>query len=85
MVAFEIEGGTDSAVRFCDSLELAWVGASLGGHQTLVGHAASTTHRQLDAEARRAAGIADGLIRMSVGLEDPDDLLDDVERALEKA
>jgi len=85
MVAFEIEGGTDSAVRFCDSLELAWVGASLGGHRTLVGHAASTTHRQLDAEARRAAGIADGLIRMSVGLEDPDDLLDDVERALEKA
>ena len=61
------------------------MGASLGGHRTLVGHAASTTHRQLDAEARRAAGIADGLIRMSVGLEDPDDLLDDVERALEKA
>ena len=53
--------------RFCDALELAWVAASLGGTHTLVGHAASTTHRQMDAEARRAAGIADGLVRVSVG------------------
>ncbi len=85
MVAFEIEGGIDPAVRFCDSLELAWVGTSLGGHKTLVGHAASTTHRQLDAEARRAAGIGDGLIRVSVGLEDAGDVIADFERALEKA
>ena len=85
MMAFEVEGGVEAGQRFCDALELAWVAASLGGTQTLVGHAASTTHRQLDAEARRAAGIADGLIRVSVGIEDPEDIVDDVERALEKA
>ncbi|HYF10809.1 MAG TPA: aminotransferase class I/II-fold pyridoxal phosphate-dependent enzyme [Actinomycetota bacterium] len=85
MMAFEVAGGLDGGRRFCDALELAWVAASLGGTQTLVGHAASTTHRQLDAEARRAAGVADGLIRVSVGLEDPDDIVDDLQRALEKA
>lgn len=85
MMAFEVVGGVEAGQRFCDALELAWIGASLGGVQTLVGHAASTTHRQLDAEARRAAGIADGLIRVSVGLENVEDLIEDFERALEKA
>jgi cystathionine beta-lyase/cystathionine gamma-synthase len=85
MLAFEVEGGVDAGQRFCDALELAWIATSLGGATTLVGHAASTTHRQLDPKARRAAGIGDGLVRVSVGLEDPDDLLEDFERALEKA
>jgi methionine-gamma-lyase len=85
MLAFEVEGGVDAGRRFCDALGLAWVASSLGGAQTLVGHAASTTHRQLDAEARRAAGIGDGLIRVSVGLEDADDIVADFDRALEKA
>ncbi len=85
MLAFEVEGGVDAGQRFCDALELGWVASSLGGTHTLVGHAASTTHRQLDAEARRAAGIADGLIRVSVGIEDADDIVEDFERALEKA
>jgi len=85
MLAFEVVGGIDPAVRFCDALELAWVATSLGGIKTLVGHAASTTHRQLDPEARRAAGIGDGLIRVSVGLEDPEDVIEDFGRALEKA
>ena len=85
MLAFEVEGGVDPAVRFCDALELSWVGTSLGGHKTLVGHAASTTHRQMDPDTRRAAGIGDGLIRVSVGLEDPDDVIQDFDRALEKA
>ncbi len=84
MLAFEVAGGVEGGMRFCDSLELIWVATSLGGTHTLVGHAASTTHRQLDAEARRAAGIADGLIRVSVGLEDAEDLLEDLDRALEK-
>ena len=85
MLAFEVEGGVEPAVRFCDSLELAWIGTSLGGHKTLVGHAASTTHRQMDPEARRAAGIGDGLIRVSAGLENAEDIVEDFERALEKA
>src|SRR5207244_6532394 len=85
MLAFEVEGGVDPAVRFCDALELAWVATSLGGIKTLVGHAASTTHRQLDPEARRAAGTGDGLIRVSGGLDDPEAVIEDVGRALEKA
>jgi methionine-gamma-lyase len=85
MLAFEVEGGVEAGQRFCDALELAWVASSLGGTQTLVGHAASTTHRQLDAAARRAAGIGDGLIRVSVGIEDPEDIVEDFDRALEKA
>jgi methionine-gamma-lyase len=85
MLAFEIDGGVEAGMRFCDALDLAWIATSLGGTHTLVGHAASTTHRQMDPAARRAAGIADGLVRVSVGLEDVEDLIEDFDRALEKA
>jgi methionine-gamma-lyase len=85
MLAFEAAGGTEAGMRFCNALELTWVAASLGGIHTLVGHAASTTHRQMDAEALGAAGIGEGLVRVSVGLEDPEDLIEDFDRALEKA
>jgi methionine-gamma-lyase len=84
VMAVEVAGGVAGGKRFCDSLDLAWVATSLGGAHTLVGHAASTTHRQMDPDARRRAGIADGLVRVSIGLEDLDDLLDDFDRALEK-
>jgi cystathionine beta-lyase/cystathionine gamma-synthase len=84
MAAFEVVGGVAAGQRFCDALELVWIAASLGGVRTLVCHPASTTHRQLDRAAREAAGIADGLIRLSVGLENLDDLQVDLERALEK-
>jgi methionine-gamma-lyase len=84
MLAVEVGGGVEGGMRFCDALEIGWVATSLGGVHTLVGHAASTTHRQLDPEARRRAGIADGLVRMSVGLENVEDLIEDVTRALEK-
>jgi methionine-gamma-lyase len=84
MLAVEVAGGVDGGQRFCDALELAWVATSLGGTHTLVGHAASTTHRQMDPDARRAAGIADGLVRISVGIEDEADIIDDMSRALEK-
>ena len=85
MLALEVDGGVEAGMRVCDALELAWVATSLGGTHTLVGHAASTTHRQMDPDVRRAAGIADGLIRVSVGLEDVEDLIEDFDRALEKA
>jgi len=85
MMAIEVAGGVDAARRFCDALELVWIATSLGGTHTLVGHPASTTHRQMDPAARRAAGIADGLVRISVGIEDIEDIVDDFERALEKA
>ena len=84
MLAVEIEGGVDSGTAFCDALETAWIATSLGGTHTLVSHAASTTHRQLAPEARRAAGITDGLVRISAGIEDIEDLLEDFEQALER-
>jgi cystathionine beta-lyase/cystathionine gamma-synthase len=85
MLAFEVAGGVEAGMRFCDALDLAWIATSLGGTHTLVGHAASTTHRQMGPTARRAAGIGDGLVRVSVGLEDVEDLIEDFDRALEKA
>jgi cystathionine beta-lyase/cystathionine gamma-synthase len=85
MVSFELAGGYDAGTRFQEALEIAKVAPSLGGTHTLAVHAASVTHTQLSAEQRRALGITDGFIRVSVGLEDPEDLLDDFARALEKA
>jgi cystathionine beta-lyase/cystathionine gamma-synthase len=84
-LAFEVTGGLEAGTRVAEALELAWIGGSLGSVQTLVAHPASTTHRQVDPEARRAAGIGDGLLRVAVGLEDPEDLIEDFTRALEKA
>jgi methionine-gamma-lyase len=84
MLAIEVAGGVDGGKSFCDGLDLAWIATSLGGTHTLVGHAASTTHRQMDPDARRRAGIADGLVRVSVGLEDVDDLIEDFDHALGK-
>ncbi|HEV8571834.1 MAG TPA: aminotransferase class I/II-fold pyridoxal phosphate-dependent enzyme [Actinomycetota bacterium] len=85
MLAFDLSGGIEAGRSFQEALEVALVGASLGGTHTLVVHAPSVTHTQLTAEDREAAGIPDGLVRVSVGIEDPDDLLDDFARALEKA
>lgn len=84
VLAVELAGGVDGGKGFCDAVELAWVATSLGGAHTLVSHAASTTHRQMDPEARRRAGIADSLVRVSVGLEHLDDIIEDFDRALEK-
>jgi methionine-gamma-lyase len=84
-LAFEVKGGLEAGSRVAEALELAWIAGSLGSVMTLVAHPASTTHRQIDPEVRRAAGIGDGLLRVAVGLEDPDDLIEDFTRALEKA
>ncbi|HET6770977.1 MAG TPA: aminotransferase class I/II-fold pyridoxal phosphate-dependent enzyme [Actinomycetota bacterium] len=85
MISFELSGGMDAGRNFQEALELAGVGPSLGGVQTLVVHAASVTHTQLTPEERASRGVTDGLVRVSVGIEDPEDLLDDFERALGKA
>jgi cystathionine beta-lyase/cystathionine gamma-synthase len=85
MLSFELAGGYDAGTRFQEALEIALIGASLGGVHTLAVHAASVTHTQLSPEQRRAAGIGDGFIRVSVGIEDLEDLLEDFDRALEKA
>jgi cystathionine beta-lyase/cystathionine gamma-synthase len=82
VLAFELAEGRDAAAAFLHRLRCALLSPSLGGPETLVLHPASTSHRELDAEALRAAGIGEGLVRVSAGLEHPDDLWSDFEQAL---
>jgi O-acetylhomoserine (thiol)-lyase len=82
MVSFGIKGGRIAGKRFIDSLKLISHLANVGDAKTLVIHPASTTHQQLDAAALAAAGIGEDMIRLSVGLEDPDDIIEDLAQAL---
>ena len=82
MVAFDLAGGREAGLAFVTGLRLAALAPSLGGAETLVLHPASTSHRQMDAATLRASGIGEGTIRVSVGLEHPDDLWADFEQAL---
>jgi len=77
-----LEGGRDSAFRFINALTLFKSAVSLGGTESLVCHPASTTHSGVAAELRAQAGVSEGLIRMSIGLEHEDDLIADLEHAL---
>jgi methionine-gamma-lyase len=83
VLAFELKGGYQAAVRFQDSLKLIQRVASLGDVQSLITHPASTSHRMLSPEERLRRGITDGLVRLSVGIEDALDLWNDIEQALE--
>ncbi|MSP83427.1 MAG: methionine gamma-lyase [Alphaproteobacteria bacterium] len=85
LLSFELDGGIATGMRFMNALELVTRAVSLGDAETLVQHPASMTHAQYTAEERAAHGISDGLIRMSVGLENLPDIQDDVEQALEAA
>jgi cystathionine gamma-synthase/O-acetylhomoserine (thiol)-lyase len=76
-------GGREAGMALCDGLRLAAVAPSLGGQHTLVSHAASTTHRQLDETELAAAGIGPATVRFSIGLEDPADLIADAVHALD--
>jgi methionine-gamma-lyase len=78
MMAFELAGGREAGRAFLDAMVVAERTASLGAVRTIIAHPPSTTHRQLDSEALRAAGIAPGLLRCSVGLEDVEDLREDL-------
>jgi len=80
--SFELKGGREAGRRFIEALRLFSHLANVGDAKSLVIHPGSTTHQQMDAEALAAAGITEGLVRLSVGLEDPDDLLEDLGRAL---
>ena len=82
ILAFGIEGGREAGRRFIEACELCSHLANVGDAKTLVIHPASTTHRRLDDAALAAGGVTDDLIRVSVGLEDIDDIVWDVERAL---
>ena len=82
MIAFELKGGIPAGQRFMDSLELAICAVSLGDGETLVQHPASMTHSGYTPEERAAHGISDGLIRLSVGLENLEDIWSDLDQAL---
>jgi methionine-gamma-lyase len=82
LVAFDM-GSYDAATRFLDQLTLCSLAVSLGNVDTLIEHPASMTHAVVPAEERAVSGITDGLIRISVGLEDPADIIADLEQALE--
>lgn len=82
LVAFEIWGGVAAGRQFLDKLKMFSLSANLGDTRTIATHPASTTHAKLTPEARAAAGITDGLIRISVGLEHMDDILGDLNQAI---
>ena len=82
VIAFGIKGGREAATKFMDSLKLAAVVTHVADSRTCVLHPASTTHRQMNDEELAHAGISPDLIRMSVGIEDADDIIKDVEQAL---
>lgn len=85
LIAFELEGGLEAGRKFLAGLRLCSLAENLGAVETLVTHSASMTHADVPREQRLAAGIADGLIRLSVGLEDVEDLIEDIQQALQSA
>ncbi len=84
VISFGIAGGREAAVKFMDSLELIAIVTHVADARTCVLHPASTTHRQMNDEELKAAGVSPDLIRMSVGIEDVRDLIADIDQALEK-
>jgi len=83
LVAFEVTGGKEGAFRFQDALKLVRISNNLGDAKSLITHPATTTHQRLTPAARAELGISDGLVRISCGLEHPDDIVEDVLTALQ--
>ena len=83
--SFTLHGGEAEAFRFLDQMRLLKLAVSLGGSETLICHPATTTHYNIPRERREASGITDGTMRLSVGLEHPDDLIDEITRGLDAA
>lgn len=82
MISVNLKGGKDAALRLLTRTRLFSLAESLGGVESLIGHPATMTHASIPAEVRQTRGIDDGLVRLSVGIEDVDDLLDDLKQAL---
>lgn len=82
IVTFEVEGGLEAGRNFLNNLELFSLTANLGDTRSIATHPASTTHSKLTPEQRKEVGISDGLIRLSIGLENIEDIWEDVEKAL---
>jgi len=83
MIAFEVVGGTAAGMKVMNSVRLCALAENLGAVETLITHPASMTHASIPPPEREAIGITDGLVRLSVGLEDPNDIIADLEQALQ--
>ena len=81
MISFELKAGAEASIHALNCVKLCSRAESLGGLETLITHPSSTTHADLDTEYRRRLGISDGLIRLSVGLEAPEDIIADLAQA----
>ena len=84
MMCFELKGGIQAGKILMNSVELCALAESLGAVETMITHPASMTHAEVPEEERHARGLTDGLVRLSVGIEDPEDIVDDLKMALEK-
>ena len=84
LISFEVEGGVEAGIRLMNSVRLCALAENLGAAETLITHPVSMTHGAVPPEQRAAAGITDGLVRLSVGLESPDDVIADLKYALEQ-
>jgi methionine gamma-lyase len=84
VVSFEIKGDFEKTVKFVESLKTCYLAASLGGAETLITQPATSSHYFISQEQRRKAGITDQLIRLALGIEDPEDIISDLEQALNK-
>ena len=85
LFTFAVKGGYDACVKLVNALEIFSHVANLGDARSLIIHSASTTHRQLSPEQQEAAGAGPNVVRVSIGIEDADDLIADLDRALSKA
>ncbi|OQX81819.1 MAG: methionine gamma-lyase [Bacteroidetes bacterium 4484_249] len=84
MISFGLKGGLNSGKTMMDNVKLALLAVSLGGIETLIQHPASMTHSKLSKDAKEKAGITDGLVRVSIGIEEVEDIIEDMEQALAK-
>ena len=82
MISFGLKGGFVAAKKLLDNVKLALLAVSLGGVETLIQHPASMTHSKVSAEDKEKAGITDDLIRMAIGIEDVEDIIADLDKAL---
>jgi cystathionine beta-lyase/cystathionine gamma-synthase len=85
MVSFEVPGGIEGARAFFDAIDVFHCAESLGAVESLANHPAEMTHASVPADVRRELGITDGLVRLSIGIEATDDLVEDLDRAIDAA
>ncbi len=84
MISFSLKGGLEAGRTLMDNVKMAILAVSLGGVETLIQHPASMTHSKVPKEARESAGITDGLVRFSVGIENVEDIINDLKQAMDK-